>query len=313
MIDPKNLAASEIWAITAYFNPIGFRRRLANYRLFRQHLQIPLLAVELAFGEDFELDAGDADILLQLRGRDVMWQKERLLNLALEALPARCTKVAWLDCDLIFSDPDWAGRTSAALDRHALVQPFSLVHRMPQHWRPGDPDAGADVMRSVGYALESGMSMDECIYGDGEDVKCARGMAWAARRELLAGYGLFDLGILGGGDAIFFRSAFGYFAEAGRRLHLSGNGAERFRAWAQPFHEAVQGDVSHVPGDLTHLWHGALSDRRYGKRFEEFAAFDFDPSEDIALDDSGAWRWDSPKSEMHDFVRRYFDGRREDG
>ena len=49
----------------------------------------------------FDLSEGDADILIQLRGRDVMWQKERLLNLALRALPDECRKVVWVDCDVI--------------------------------------------------------------------------------------------------------------------------------------------------------------------------------------------------------------------
>ena len=46
--------------------------------------------VELAFGDAaFELRAGDADRLVQLRtgAANVMWQKERLLNEALRRLP----------------------------------------------------------------------------------------------------------------------------------------------------------------------------------------------------------------------------------
>jgi len=74
----------DLWAITCYFNPAGYRRKLANYRLFRQHLVIPLVAVEMGYGHDFELTNDDPDIMVQLRGGDVLWQKERLLNLALQ-------------------------------------------------------------------------------------------------------------------------------------------------------------------------------------------------------------------------------------
>src|SRR5438093_8021963 len=90
--------ADGLWAVTAYFNPMRYRRKRANYRLFRAHLDVPLVAVELAYGCDFELVDDDADILVRLRGRDVLWQKERLLNLALEALPARWRTVAWVGC-----------------------------------------------------------------------------------------------------------------------------------------------------------------------------------------------------------------------
>jgi hypothetical protein len=37
-----------IWAIPSFFNPAGDRSRLGNDRIFRQHVAVPLLAVELA-------------------------------------------------------------------------------------------------------------------------------------------------------------------------------------------------------------------------------------------------------------------------
>src|SRR3974377_2142226 len=97
----------DLWAITCYFNPMRYRRRLINFRIFREYLKVPLVVVELAFGPEFELQAQDAEILIQLRGGAVLWQKERLLNVALQALPKDCHKVAWLDCDIVFKALDW--------------------------------------------------------------------------------------------------------------------------------------------------------------------------------------------------------------
>jgi len=34
-------------AITCYFNPAAYRRKLDNYRIFRRHLGVPLICVEL--------------------------------------------------------------------------------------------------------------------------------------------------------------------------------------------------------------------------------------------------------------------------
>ena len=68
-----------------------------------------------AFGDaPFDLPAGPD--VIQVRGPDVLWQKERLLNIAVSRLPARARKVAWLDGDLLFADPDWAGETARLLD-----------------------------------------------------------------------------------------------------------------------------------------------------------------------------------------------------
>src|SRR5262245_38284590 len=106
MVDPASNGCSgngALWAITAYFNPARYARRLHNYRVFRRHLSVPLLAVELAFDGDFELHERDAERLVQLRTRDVMWHKERLLNIALQRLPSTCDSVLWIDCDLVYT------------------------------------------------------------------------------------------------------------------------------------------------------------------------------------------------------------------
>ena len=169
---------------------MGYQRRLANYRSFRKHLTVPLITVELSYGEDFELQADEADVLVQLRGRDVMWQKERLLNVALQNLPSECSKVVWLDCDVIFGREDWSEGVSRLLDEFSLVQPFSCVHHLPQDLRLGEiGTAGAEFSRSsVASAVASGLSACACLTRNPalrmKDMY-STGMAWAARRELL--------------------------------------------------------------------------------------------------------------------------------
>jgi len=82
----------ELWAVTAYFNPLRYATRLANYRMFSERLPVPLLAVELGFDGRFDLDNDAADVVIRRTGRDVLWHKERLLNEAIDALPARCDR-----------------------------------------------------------------------------------------------------------------------------------------------------------------------------------------------------------------------------
>jgi hypothetical protein len=59
----------KLWAITSYFNPVGYARRLQNYLAFRKHLAIPLVTVELAYRDDFDLPPDAGDILIRLRAR----------------------------------------------------------------------------------------------------------------------------------------------------------------------------------------------------------------------------------------------------
>ena len=153
----------DLWAITCYFNPVGYRRRLANYSLFRKALNVPLVTVELASADGFQLGPGDADILLQLRGHDIMWQKERLLNVALKAVPDTCRKIAWLDCDVMFAGEEWSERASEALDRHVLVHLFHERCNLPRDVMPeqlvdGDRSRMAD---SVMFRTAMGTSIPE--------------------------------------------------------------------------------------------------------------------------------------------------------
>ena len=84
-------------------------------------------------------------------------------------------------------------------------------------------------------------------------------------------------------------------------------------AWAEKFHRIVQGRIGMVPGDIYHLWHGELLDRQYLPRHAILTQHDFNPYQDIAIDEHGCWRWNSNKPELHQAVRAYFQGRQEDG
>jgi hypothetical protein len=136
-----NPRPGNLWAITCYFNPAGYKRRIENYHLFRQCLMVPLVTVELSFDGNFQLRREDAEVLVQIHGGDVMWQKERLLNLALKWVPNACDKIAWLDCDVVFGSDDWVDRASQALDEFPLLPLFHERHDFPSN-------VGLDQLRS---------------------------------------------------------------------------------------------------------------------------------------------------------------------
>ena len=123
MRNPRN----DFWALTTYFNLTNGLRRRNNYHCFRRHLSVPLLTVEWHPDRNFQLADGDADILLQVGGGDLMWQKERLLNLAVAALPSHVKYVAWIDCDVLFDNPDWADEAKEMLAGSSVIQLFGEV------------------------------------------------------------------------------------------------------------------------------------------------------------------------------------------
>ena len=295
---------TSLWALTSYFNPMRYRRRYANYRAFRKRLNAPLVTVELAHGPDFELTEDDADVLIQLRDGDVMWQKERLLNVALGSLPASCRKVVWLDCDIVFATEDWAEHVDALLERFMLVQAFSHVHHT------GTDGEVVSKQPSAALAIASGTNEfgRPTLRGPGSTNN---GLAWGARRELLDEAGFYDACIVGGGDLAMVSAAHGRFDVATRSM--SDRQADHYLDWARRYHEIVHGETGFSDGTVSHLWHGDVESRRYRARHDGLKHFGFDPVDDIAHTPDGAWRWNSAKPGLHAYVRSYFDSRNEDG
>jgi hypothetical protein len=307
-----------VWGITSYFNPAAYRSRRANYATFRQRLAVPLITVELSFDGDFQLAPEDADILVQLRGRDVMWQKERLLNVALERLPDDCTAVAWLDCDIIFERHDWPERALAALDDAVLVQPFDVAYELPRDALPEDvrrsevePGQPSFARQLTDAVLSNGVLEAWRVNGDRTTLR--DGYAWVGRRDVLQRHGFYDARVTGGSTRDLACAALGAFDPLVDGRPMTGAQRAHLLEWARSFHASVQGRIGCLEGAVYHLWHGDLENRRYTVRHTELLRHEFDPARDIALDEAGCWRWASDKPALHAHVREFFDVRREDG
>lgn len=301
-----------VWAITSYFNPVGFKRRLSNYRIFRANLAAPLVTVELSFDGRFELADGDADILIQLSGGAVLWQKERLLNLAVKAVPPEIGKIAWLDCDLILKRPDWIDAAKRQLDELNVIQLFSDVIRIKSDDYEKQPDRCHGYRSAPGIA---GLSDARELLLAGSNVtnkqKYHTGFAWAAKRRLLEDHGFYDAAIVGGGDSLTVAAMYDRF-QIIKRYRLNAARRQHYLRWAIPFQKSVAGRVGNISGTICHLDHGTIQNRGYVDRQLRLSGFDFDPDRDLTIGANGAWQWGRPRPELEDFLRRYFVSRAED-
>ena len=305
--------ASPLWGITSYFNPAMYRRRLSSYRVFRQCLSIPLVTVELSHEPPFELVEGDADILIQVNAPDVMFQKERLLNLAMEAVPDTCEAIAWLDCDVVFSDSEWPERALDALNRYVLVQPFDRLEEPDPAWSPGDENLTlVNEARSWAWHFVNRTMPEDCLNRGLRFSGCVTGGAWVARRQIIAENGLYDACIIGSGVRCLPSAAIGRPEHAARYMRFNPAWIDHYRQWADPIYQSVKGHLGYVDGTVRHVWHGNLKYRRFSEIHADFKRFDFDPTRDIATDANGVYRWSSDKPDMHRFVKEYFFSRKED-
>lgn len=300
-----------MWSITSYYNPIRYRRRLQNYRIFRQNLASPLLTVELSFDGAFELAKPDADILIQISGGAVLWQKERLLNVAIKAVPADGNYIAWVDCDAIFDRPDWARQAEAQLATHNIVQLYSdLVDLGPatHDYR----SAAATAHGIVSVVSETGAAVAPSLARGSAAGGYAMGLAWAARRDILQQYGLYDAMVLGSGDRLLVGTLYGEFQKVIDVFEFNPARQRHYLNWARPFREAMAGRVGYLPGRIYHLWHGDFAKRNTIGRHRSLARTDFDPERDLTVGTNGAWHWARPRPDLEALFRNYFRDRAED-
>lgn len=297
--------------VCCHFNPAGYQRPRENFLRFRDALNHPITMVEAGFDDQFHcnpkiaIHADDA--------KHTLWQKERLLNIGLAALPRTADKVAWIDADVLFDNLNWLEETEEQLDRFPIVQLFDSASML-------GPDGRVQSHhRGKAAALQD----DAPKLAKREVLKT--GFAWAARREALnldalidhpvtpknRSGGLFDLDIVGGGDSSMLS------AWTGRRndwliRHLNPEFRAAFQPWAQDAWSRVRNRIGFVPGRIRHLYHGEKRKRQYGSRIQPLRQHRFDPRIDIALDTNGLLQWSSHKPALHQAVATYFSTRDED-
>ncbi|WP_402721333.1 hypothetical protein [Janthinobacterium rivuli] len=311
-----NKLRQDIWVISCYSNPLGYRTRRENFARFAAGIVGQggnLLVLEMAEpGGHFDLD-DQAYNCVRLRGDGLIWQKERMLNLALRQLPPECRKVVWADGDILFESPDWIAMTADALEHDVVVQPFSHSVRLPyghlQYRGESQENSGVTESFASCYKRAPALSREQNYANHGHT-----GYAWAARRDFLETCGLYDTCITGSSDHLMAHVFSGTLSSSciARMIGEGHTFARHFARWAHKADELCRGRLGFVPGTVLHLWHGSLSNRRYFVRNQEVKELDYDPERDMRLDANGLWTWADSAGHLRAWSEAYFKSRHED-
>lgn len=259
-------------AICTVFNYFNNEARKHNYTKFRKHLQCNVITVEVACSADqFFIDDS---IKIVASDQNLMWQKERCFNIALERLPASVDKVLWLDTDLIFHDDNWFKNTEKALDTYSYVQPFDRV--VENHYTENTQ------LNCFGYARQL---YDYVHYKTKITRPVAAGLSWACRRELLSPDGFFDKHILGANDMLqviaWTGDLFNHVLQ-----NLPASFIREFLAYYRRLNHCDGATVGYCSGTVEHLYHGDTKQRGYVER--EKLLTSFDPA-CLQLDENGLY------------------------
>jgi len=225
------------------------------------------------------------------RSTSWLWHKERLLNLLAQRLIREgFDKIIWLDGDIEFLDPDWFKRTVDAMDDYTVVQPFTRYEREKEgtftgaifRWVQGKG------MQSRGSGFACGINID----------------LWKK--------GLYEYGIVGGGDVLFLQGC--VYGEKHWLQRIKMNSfvprhnkeyIAHYLAWCKTLGPQ---SLACVDGTVRTFWHGSIPDRKYMRRHEPLKTFN--PT-DLRLNDDGVFEWS--KNSQNDYIRKYMFNRKEDG
>lgn len=284
--------------ITCHYNWFGFQKPRENLRrFFEATADLPVYGVEAQLPGHPMMTVGRPGwTQIQATERQVMMQKESLLNLAAADVPPQFDALVWVDADILFTNPDWFRLTARQLDIVPIVQPYSVASWLGRHGEQ------IDQRQAIAAAPDQ---LHRC--------RAHPGFAMAARRTLWNDRcgGLYDHFIVGNGDVGFAAAVLGQ--DLPSHLHVSEAMRQHYEGWAGPVKAWVNGrTLGVVPGTAQHLWHGDLKDRRYLARND--ALCHVDPHTQLMRAENGLMTWtQAAPFGLRLAVRSHFANRREDG
>lgn len=262
--------------ICCYFNPMRCSTVIRNTMQFLKWLEPTRKIVSANFGHQPDLFSGAQ---LNAGPEHLLWQKERMLNLAEKNVPDQYDAIAWIDMDVMLLNPNWIEWTKNLLSTNHVCQLWSTSY---------ERDAFGNLNRirpSVASAYNEGKP--DCFHLG----RYHPGFAWAMRRDTFHKIGgLLDTNIVGNGDTHMCRGFFN--ADLWTDRYMSDKWRADTDAWREKANSVIQGHVGCVPGDLIHFWHGDRTNRKYVERLSYLGDHDYDPATDIEIDPAnGLYRW----------------------
>lgn len=272
------------------FNPMKSKRIIMNYlyitNIFKRQ-GLPVYTLELVF------DGSEPEIMdaKHVRGGSHMFHKERLYRILETEVPLQFTKLAFLDCDIIFSNFSWYQSASDLLETFDAVQPFEKAHWQDLTYKK--------IILTKDTILKQ--YLPTCLFG-----KFHPGFAWCMRREWYNKFGFFDWGVIGSGDAL---TSAGWMKKYVPESFEQVVPAYRKQFWK--FYNQPSPTMAFIPGmEIYHLHHGSRSKRQYISRHKLLNAPE-DIETLIQINKDGVYEW-VDKERFNPIFLGYFKHRDDD-
>jgi len=277
-------------------------RNLNRFLLQTEKEQLPLFGLEMSLDDNFETKNRPNWKQIRVEQKNIAFQRESCINLIEKFIPTQFTKIAWIDPDLHFTNPNWYEDASKKLDKYKLIQLFEAyvatdrygrnIGEIPSMMKMGGPTKKVPGRVHIGQP----------------------GAAWAARREFWKYGGLYHYSVMGGGDTALIYSLYDEIQDLSI-MEMSGifdiNHSRLYRNWKDPLTQYVNKEVSYINGKIVHEWHGDRPGRNYGKRYDLIKNINRDDC--LRVGENGITEIVNVGQETYGKILEYFKNRNEDG
>jgi len=298
----KNFAA-----ITTYFNPQKSKNRYDNFLKFVKHMReqgIPLYVAEGYYYKDEpHLTNKDCDNLFIFEYYDILWQKERLLNLLIERLPKEIDSVGWFDADIIFSCNNLKEQCIESLSYFPVIQPWSICNFL-------NKDSSTNrIFKSMAYYNF------ENNFKEVNQRKNHPGYAWCIRRDELEKInGFYDTMICGNGDTFMAMGFYGHLNYPFlKQEKITYAATGHFTKWWDICSKIINKEVGYLNITIKHLYHGTHENRRYWERVKCLFENGFDPNLHLELADNKTFKYSNKAPTIvKNYIKDLLLGRKDD-
>ena len=330
IVHPGATKSKDLAVMCCYFSSVSFKNPVNNYYIFKKFIEqhVDLYTIELVFdGEEPQLGA-DSFYKKTLRGSradNLLWQKERLLNILAEDILDKTDYkyLGWADADVLFQNENWDKSVCDVLEDHlvtqmfdsaALLSPDLTIKEIPEEYF-GLPQRYLSTIKA--WETEGASTSDPINLAGPPATQC--GFAWAACREFFETVGLEDRNVFGDSDSCMIAAFTGgepFFNV--HQIHCMGpSTVPEFTAYKKKIRDLASSlnkkVISCSDGSIYHLQHGSLKGKQYCSRLDMIKEARFDALKHIELDKNGLWKISasaSPLLKKH--LTKYFTDRNED-
>ena len=305
---------NDVAIIMYYWNHFKRDSLLRNFFICHNNLSkfnTDIIPIEISTNGTFDLHFPGT---IKLQTDQLLWQKERVINFAVQKLPQSIKYVAFIDGDILFPDENWVFKAKDKLNstNDLMLQLFSTVYYLPRnhckyngYYSYFNYSVGKNIFDSNGIEnYKKDFLSDSFYYAN-------PGMAWMCKKETILKNPLYDKCIIGGGDTINLINWLGIKNSDNIPFVKKNKKKNQIFVDELKIMKDILLNIDCLDSPIFHLNHGNKINRQYKTRLDILEKYNFSPITDLTIE-QGLYRYTGSNSEILNDIKEYFRQRNED-